>query len=600
MPTTWDGEDESVTNQSASAPTPSNENETRSHDASFDQSYLAERDLDLDHRGQSVIGSLSLDPPLHDSPLPPPTRAGPPGLGAPNPETVLWQYRDPAGVVQGPFAGAMMHDWYAQNFFAGDLLVKRVQELEFEMLQTLIRRCGDGERPFLTAPLQPIAPPPLPLPQTNWQAAPQLDQFGQPQRFGAYYENFASPSLGGAFDAPRPASQQSFGYNGDRRTAGLDPWGAPLPSTAAAGWQDGSNMFANDGRYAQGTYQQQYEPQQQLRQQPTFQPELDAFGRQTAPRLNGVAASPFFDPSQLSTATPDWNRLNAAPMQQSPTPQSLQPQQPLQIAPIGQNSWSSLISPSLQTIVDDRTLLPVALAPLLPQPIGPPASQQSSPKAPVVETFVEPAAPVVSPWTAVPAPVEIIEPVVEAPVVVETVVEVKVKAVPAPPAPAPAPVVVVAPIAVAPVAPAPVKAPATAPWTKDDSRPVSPVGPSLRQIQEAEARQSEIRKAAERQASARAQAIAAVQAAQRAAAAEAESLPSSSTWAEVTPTKPTTPAAAPWGSKAAVGKTMKEIQEEEELRRKQAVVVTAGPAVSAGVRGYAGSIGQAKVRLIPA
>ena len=251
-----------------------------------------------------------------------------------------------------------------------------------------------------------------------------------------------------------------------------------------------------------------------------------------------MPASPYFDPSQLSaTTTPDWTRLNNAPAQHSPIPQPQQTQQQsLQISPIGQNSWSSLVSPSLQTIVDDRTLLPTVLSPALPQPIGPPLSQQNSPKIDVVEASV----PIVSPWASIgkalddypiaqevpriatlppPPPAVVFEaPVVAKPAPVARVQKVE----PVATLVLPTPVVVAA---------TPAKSPTAAPWIKDDSRPASPVGPSLRQIQELESRQAELRKAAERQVAANNKAIAAVQAAQRAAAAEAESLPSSSTWA---------------------------------------------------------------------
>lgn len=126
----------------------------------------------------------------------------------------------------------------------------------------------------------------------------------------------------------------------------------------------------------------------------------------------------------------------------------------------------------------------------------------------------------------------------------------------------------------------------------------------MRQIQEIEARSAEIRKASERQAAARLQALAAVKDAQRAAAAEAEMLPSSSTWA-ATPPATATPIVDPWGKKSAVGgKSMKEIQGEEEMRRKKqaaqqlASVSSNSVGIAAGVKGYAGSIGQTKVRFV--
>ncbi|KAK4694510.1 hypothetical protein P7C70_g8719, partial [Phenoliferia sp. Uapishka_3] len=180
-------------------------------------------------------------------------------------------------------------------------------------------------------------------------------------------------------------------------------------------------------------------------------------------------------------------------------------------------------------------------------------------------------------------------------------------AFPSKPSPAPLVAPVIAPTPPAPVsAPTPVSrthtpAPATpAPWVKDEDANEKP-SLSLRQIQEIEARQTEARKASEKQAASRAQALAAVQAAQRAAAAEADTLPSSSTWATMSPSASSQGKAqvkaAPWIAAkvpVAAGKTLKEIQEEEEKRKKAAALAAAAANPSNGQsgaqpRGYAAS-----------
>ncbi|PLW12058.1 hypothetical protein PCANC_17654 [Puccinia coronata f. sp. avenae] len=83
-----------------------------------------------------------------------------------NPENIAWQYRDPSGTVQGPFTAFQMQEWYKATFFRDDLLVKRVIDVAFETLETLILRVGDRDRPFLSRP-PPALPPNLPLPQAH-------------------------------------------------------------------------------------------------------------------------------------------------------------------------------------------------------------------------------------------------------------------------------------------------------------------------------------------------------------------------------------------------------------------------------------------------
>ncbi|MBW0483813.1 hypothetical protein O181_023528 [Austropuccinia psidii MF-1] len=79
------------------------------------------------------------------------------------PEDIAWQYRDPSGTVQGPFTAFQMQEWYKASFFRDDLLVKRVMDVAFETLETLILRVGNRDKPFLARP-PPALPPNLPLP----------------------------------------------------------------------------------------------------------------------------------------------------------------------------------------------------------------------------------------------------------------------------------------------------------------------------------------------------------------------------------------------------------------------------------------------------
>ncbi|KAM7186706.1 hypothetical protein V8F20_011278 [Naviculisporaceae sp. PSN 640] len=65
------------------------------------------------------------------------------------PDRMRWVYLDPQGVMQGPFNGLEMNDWYKAQFFSPDLRVKRVEDPDFEPLGQLIRRIGNSREPFL-------------------------------------------------------------------------------------------------------------------------------------------------------------------------------------------------------------------------------------------------------------------------------------------------------------------------------------------------------------------------------------------------------------------------------------------------------------------
>ena len=85
------------------------------------------------------------------------------------PDRMRWVYLDPQGQVQGPWSGLEMHDWYKASFFTADLSVKKVEDAEFEPLGQLIRRIGNSREPFLVpqigiphGPAAPAAGAPFP------------------------------------------------------------------------------------------------------------------------------------------------------------------------------------------------------------------------------------------------------------------------------------------------------------------------------------------------------------------------------------------------------------------------------------------------------
>ncbi|GAA5974163.1 hypothetical protein JCM11641_003475 [Rhodosporidiobolus odoratus] len=594
----------------------------------------------------------------------------PPGLSSVPPAEVQWQYRDPSGTVQGPFPAATMHDWYCQQFFTPDLRVKRTSDLDFESLENVIRRTGDSDKPFLapkpvTAPTSAFSSAPgTPQGAASWgtgsvgRAQTPLEQLTAAvaqgrlgTSAGSFYEPFGSA-------APSPAAQaqtlpQAFGAataalgRSSSTQGGLDPWGAPLPAVNSPAWT-GATLPQQQQQDFAGQQPSLATPSdillrqlaQQAAQQQSFSQSgvLDPFGRPSP-----LPASPFFDPSQLlpgAAASPTAWIGQQLPHQQQQQALLQQAQQ------LGQQPWAALAAaaaaaaaPSVPAggspAVQHQQNLPASvLTPIGSRSVAP--STQQSPTQPQQAASqspwdaAKPAAPA-QPETPAPAVVEVKQTVVapepptpSAPVAAVVVEEVKVEA----PAPAPAkekgkrtkvsaaqptPVVVEkAPSPVAEPAPAPIPAkspPAAAPWAKEEvvAVAVPAASPSLREIQEAETRESDKRKQAARIQAAQAN----IQAAQRAAALEAqtasEALPLAASWAagpaQVPPVKG---GSAPWIKSApaaataakASGKTLKEIQEEEEKRKKaqaaaqQQQAAAVGATVSAG-KGYAGSIGQA-------
>ncbi|KAE9968700.1 hypothetical protein EG328_007307 [Venturia inaequalis] len=65
------------------------------------------------------------------------------------PDRMRWIYKDPNNNTQGPWSGLEMHDWYKNGYFTPELLIKRVEDPEFEPLAQLIRRIGNSREPFL-------------------------------------------------------------------------------------------------------------------------------------------------------------------------------------------------------------------------------------------------------------------------------------------------------------------------------------------------------------------------------------------------------------------------------------------------------------------
>jgi len=85
------------------------------------------------------------------------------------PDRMRWMYKDPTGSIQGPWSGLEMHDWYKAGFFTPELLIRKVEDPEFEPLAQLIRRIGNSREPFLVPQIGVPHDPPASA--RGWTAA---------------------------------------------------------------------------------------------------------------------------------------------------------------------------------------------------------------------------------------------------------------------------------------------------------------------------------------------------------------------------------------------------------------------------------------------
>ncbi|EEP81623.1 predicted protein [Uncinocarpus reesii 1704] len=87
------------------------------------------------------------------------------------PDRMRWIYRDHKGNTQGPWSGLEMHDWFKAGFFTAELQVKKLEDAEYEPLGQLVRRIGNSREPFLVPQIGvPHGPPSA---QAPWSATSQ-------------------------------------------------------------------------------------------------------------------------------------------------------------------------------------------------------------------------------------------------------------------------------------------------------------------------------------------------------------------------------------------------------------------------------------------
>lgn len=206
------------------------------------------------------------------------------------PDRMRWVYLDPQGQVQGPFTGLEMNDWYKANFFTPDLRVKKVEDPEFEPLGQLIRRIGNSREPFLVpqvgiphgppAATGPFSPAPTggvvpPLSgvfpsfgrtltaeeQNNLERRKQEEQylmvqqreFVMRQQAISKFQMPGGPALQHHSSAHSLQSQPSFGSITSPNPIGMPPQQQPIGAMApGGGFFEGAMGNQNDGQTGSG------------------------------------------------------------------------------------------------------------------------------------------------------------------------------------------------------------------------------------------------------------------------------------------------------------------------------------------------------------
>ncbi|KAI0361763.1 hypothetical protein OH77DRAFT_1444605 [Trametes cingulata] len=109
----------------------------------------------------------------------------PPGLPVPTPAPPSkWYYRDPKGVIHGPWKASLMQAWYRDGLLPPDLPVRREEDAEYTLLKDLRLQCVDPTHPFRSSPPPPsLASAPI-VPDSTKPLLPPQSLLTQPKHFG--------------------------------------------------------------------------------------------------------------------------------------------------------------------------------------------------------------------------------------------------------------------------------------------------------------------------------------------------------------------------------------------------------------------------------
>ncbi|KAI8995512.1 hypothetical protein BD414DRAFT_534673 [Trametes punicea] len=109
----------------------------------------------------------------------------PPGLPVPTPAPPSkWYYRDPKGVVHGPWKASLMQAWYRDGLLPPDLPVRREEDADYILLKDLRLQCVDPTHPFRSSPPPPAHTVTPLIPDSTKPLLPPQSLLVQPQHFG--------------------------------------------------------------------------------------------------------------------------------------------------------------------------------------------------------------------------------------------------------------------------------------------------------------------------------------------------------------------------------------------------------------------------------
>lgn len=484
------------------------------------------------------------------------------------PDRMRWVYLDPQGQVQGPFTGLEMNDWYKANFFTPDLRVKKVEDKEFEPLGQLIRRIGNSREPFLVPQIGvPHGPPSQNGPftantgagvvpplsgvfpsfgrtltadeQNNLERRKQEEQYMMAQQRDYVMRHQAinkfGPGLQSHSSAHSLQSQTSFGSMNN--PIGMPPQPHAIGSNMAPGSfgehgaQGGARAAAGNGElFRQDELANLSAPERQMLANLEDAANPTGSDRSDLPRPSELAEDGEGFKDRLQEFEGLRAQHDAEQVADAVAEENQNQQTAHKISTKGAGDDSLSLTEQVQ--ITQAAAASAPEMPGMPMPFPPPSSTTPLPaptaqraRSNLPEQFSRS-------QSATP---EVVQP------------------------------------------------PPMAPWAKDMGND-GPKGPSLKEIQEAEARKAA--KAEEHAAAIRKAAMEHEDALQRerervaAAAANAAALPASSTWGHGSPASTGTPWAKPSASKGVStgpvaspgpkGKTLAEIQREEEVRKQKA------------------------------
>lgn len=108
----------------------------------------------------------------------------PPGL--PVPVTLppsKWYYRDPKGIVHGPWKTQLMQAWYKDGLLPPDLPVRREGDGEYILLRELRLQCVDPTHPFGHSTSVTVSPPSVPI-EAGRPLLKPISLLAQPAHYG--------------------------------------------------------------------------------------------------------------------------------------------------------------------------------------------------------------------------------------------------------------------------------------------------------------------------------------------------------------------------------------------------------------------------------